>query len=83
MPSVPQKSQETATGRRKLLKTPVAQGFHRAAKETVSMRQFLKWIFILTLSGLVVGFLFLLIVLQAGRCDEVGNVERPDCVLYF
>lgn len=45
------------------------------------MKQFLKWMFILILSGLIVGFLFLLIAFQQGQCDEIGNVERPGCVL--
>lgn len=81
MSSVPQKGQETETGRRNPLKTPIAQGVHRAAKETVSMRQFFKWMFILTISGLFVVLLFLLIAFQQGQCDEIGNVERPDCVI--
>lgn len=45
------------------------------------MIRFLKWAIALTVLGFTVGFLLLLIALQQGSCDEIGNVEMPDCVL--
>jgi hypothetical protein len=45
------------------------------------MISFLKWAIALTVAGFAAGFLLLLIASQQGRCDEIGNVEMPDCVL--
>lgn len=45
------------------------------------MIRFFKWAFSLSLAGLVLAFLFLIIALQEGRCDKLGNVEKPDCVI--
>ena len=41
----------------------------------------LQWAVALTVTGFVAGFLLLLIAVQQGRCDEIGNVEMPECVL--
>lgn len=45
------------------------------------MIRFLKWAFGIGIAGLIVALLFLIIALQKARCDEIGNVEMPDCVL--
>jgi Na+-transporting methylmalonyl-CoA/oxaloacetate decarboxylase gamma subunit len=45
------------------------------------MISFLKWAIVLTVVGFALGFLVLLIAVQQGRCDEIGNVEMPECVL--
>ena len=45
------------------------------------MIRFLKWAFGIGIAGLLVALLFLIIALQKARCDEIGNVEMPECVL--
>lgn len=55
--------------------------FKAPLRRLVSMIRFFKWAFSLSLAGLVLAFLFLIIALQEGRCDKLGNVEKPDCVI--
>ena len=52
-----------------------------AIPEALTMIRFLKWAFGIGIAGLIVALLFLIITLQKARCDEIGNVEMPECVL--
>ncbi len=45
------------------------------------MRIILKWLLATVTAALFLLALLFFVVLQEEKCDRVGNVEKPECVL--